>query len=138
MLGVSWTERRVFRRQGSCSMIVLAQTVLLLAIFGAPQEPQDKYIGFQECATCHEDISKAFQKNPHLKAQRQCEGCHGPGREHAETADIGVIRSFNGLSPQKTSAVCLVCHQKESSHSNRLFDAHSKNAIACTSCHSIH
>src|SRR4051812_11477365 len=116
-------------------MIVLAQTVLLLAIFGSPQ---DKYIGAQECATCHEDISKAFQKNTHIKAEHQCEGCHGPGRELAESADIEKIRSFHGLSPQKASAACLDCHQKDNAHSNRLFDTHSKNSVACTSCHSIH
>jgi DmsE family decaheme c-type cytochrome len=116
-------------------MMLFVQALFLLAILAPPQNP---YVGAQECAVCHEDISRAFRANPHTNTEQKCEACHGPGREHAESADIETIRSFRTLSPQKTSATCLACHQKEDVQSNRLFDVHSRQAVSCTSCHSIH
>ncbi len=50
----------------------------------------------ETCAACHEDIAKAFAKNPHHIVDtdkkrgfegRACESCHGPGEAHAESAD---------------------------------------------------
>jgi len=123
-------------------MILVAHTLVLLALTGPPQQAagQDKYVGSQMCATCHEDLASGFTKNPHSKVanNQSCESCHGPGREHAESADIRSIRSFQRLSPQSVAATCLGCHQKENAHSNRLFDTHTKRGLSCTSCHSVH
>jgi DmsE family decaheme c-type cytochrome len=119
--------------------IISFLVLLLLGPQGPPaqQAPDSRFAGSQECATCHEDLSTGFKENPHVRGAA-CETCHGPGREHVESADITKIRSFKHLTPQKTSAVCLECHQKDATHSNRLFDIHTKKAVTCTSCHSVH
>jgi len=122
--------------------------------FSAPQSgtpalapaSQPQYAGSQECATCHEDLSNAFRKNTHIRLDRPvasetghaCESCHGPGKEHAESADITKIRSFKTLTPQRSASFCLDCHQKDATHSNRLFDVHTRKSVTCTSCHSVH
>lgn len=61
--------------------------------FGQPAAPSP-YAGSEACGVCHEDIYKAFAKNPHdvvetdaksgwkghgFKGQA-CEACHGPGK----------------------------------------------------------
>jgi DmsE family decaheme c-type cytochrome len=126
-------------------MIALLQALLLLMLAGAPQQPaqqsQEAYAGGEACATCHEDLSIGFKKTPHVRLEKSshgCESCHGPGREHAESADIAKIRSFKSLTPTRTNAACLDCHKNDKTHSNRLFDTHSKKAVSCTSCHSVH
>src|SRR5436190_18210562 len=46
------------------------------------------YVGSEACQVCHEDIHKAFQKNPHIAVEKDkkrgwethaCQSCHGPG-----------------------------------------------------------
>ena len=59
--------------------------------------------GSETCQRCHEDIFKAFQKNPHQSGgNRQeirahptqaCEACHGPGSKHAESMNAADIRN---------------------------------------------
>src|SRR5215470_14186053 len=47
--------------------------------------PGNKYVGAEECKTCHEDIYSGFEKSPHWKtlfdkrggaSKQGCEGCH--------------------------------------------------------------
>jgi DmsE family decaheme c-type cytochrome len=131
-------------------MIQFALIILMMAL-GFPAEPGgssrrpegagtlprlgSQVIGPEVCTTCHEDLTNAFKTNVHAKS---CETCHGSAQEHAESADISKIRSFKILTPTKSTAVCLDCHRNDKTHSNRLFDAHSKNNVSCNSCHSVH
>lgn len=102
--------------------------------------------GSEACATCHEDLALSFKKNDHQKLEtargrppgQACESCHGPGSEHVDTLEISTIRSFKSLAPQASQGACLDCHAKEGTHANRLFDTHTRRAVTCTQCHSIH
>ena len=89
-------------------MMLILQSLLALMLAGPASQapPQDAYAGAQECATCHEDTFNAFRRNVHVKAEHSCESCHGPAREHTETADIAKIRSFKSLKP-RPHAKCL-------------------------------
>ncbi len=107
---------------------------------------ESDYVGGEACLTCH-DIQEAFKKNPHYKnwedstkawSQRGCESCHGPGREHAESADPTKIFNFKKVAPQKVSDRCLDCHLKLEEHTNFLRNEHGVNSVACTECHSVH
>src|SRR5579883_2968118 len=106
-----------------------------------------EYIGSEMCATCHEDISKAFAKNPHHAVEsdkhrgfetKACESCHGPGSKHAESMNAADIRNPAKLKPAEADKACLACHLNQPTHAGRINSSHARNQVACVSCHSIH
>jgi DmsE family decaheme c-type cytochrome len=108
----------------------------------APKE----YAGSEACAACHEDIKpaglayhKVLETNKRYgRAGQSCEACHGPGKDHAESADINLILSFKKASPARANQACLTCHSQAMRAGGRFFDAHSRNSMDCTSCHTVH
>lgn len=122
--------------------------VLLLAVGAvAGQTAPDAFAGSEACATCHEDISNAFAKNPHQAvntdkkrgfAGRACESCHGPGQKHAESATATDIRNPSKLDAAVADKGCLTCHINQPTHVGRLQSSHAKDQVACTTCHKIH
>ncbi len=109
--------------------------------------PAATYVGTEMCATCHEDIGKAYLTSPHgvvnagdlhhMKGNG-CESCHGPGSKHVESLSPADIRNFRTLSPAGIDQVCLTCHRNRPTTSGRLEASHAHNSIACTQCHTIH
>ena len=155
------------RRRGAAPAPVLATVAALLCCAGAcgaqaqeskppatqPAEAQPAeskpatYVGSETCQACHEDISKAFLKNPHQVVQTDkkrgwannaCESCHGPASKHAESASAADIRQPAKLPPAQADRVCLTCHLNQPTHVGRLQGSHAKNLVSCTACHSIH
>ena len=113
----------------------------------AKQAPPTKaeYAGSEACAGCHEDIAKAFARNPHFNLEKNkhwegkaCEACHGMGSKHAESASADDIINPAKQSAAKTDGICLACHRNQSTHVGRIQSGHSRSAIACTSCHDMH
>jgi DmsE family decaheme c-type cytochrome len=119
----------------------------------APQDAEygqadaSKYVGSENCKSCHEDVGTSFERGPHWKtnmAKHQgpqwqgCEACHGPGKEHAESADPAKIIRFPSLSREEASKRCLGCHEFTEEHANFLRSEHLKNNVGCVDCHSIH
>ncbi len=105
------------------------------------------YAGLETCEACHEDIAKAFAKSPHNIVEtdkkrgfagRACEACHGPGEEHAESADATKIRNPLKLAAAAADKLCLTCHLNTSTHVGRLESSHAKDQVACTTCHKMH
>jgi len=105
------------------------------------------YVGSETCQPCHEDIYNAFQKNPHKLVDTQkrrgweakaCESCHGPGSEHAASAEKSAIVNPARLAPAEADRDCLKCHLNQPTHIGRIESSHMKNEVACTACHSIH
>jgi len=106
-----------------------------------------QYVGSDTCKTCHEDVGKSFDQGPHWKTilakhtgpqWQGCEACHGPGKEHAESADPSKIIRFPSLSREESSKRCLGCHEFGEEHANFLRSEHLKNNVGCVDCHSIH
>src|ERR1700686_2223672 len=83
---------------------VLAAAALFLIAASAQEKPSTpapaaankpaEFVGSETCQFCHEDIFKAFQKNPHHAVETDkkrgfehnaCESCHGMGSKHAES-----------------------------------------------------
>src|SRR5471032_1818460 len=138
---------------------VLLSLVALLARSGVAQEaaapppapaaapPSGPYAGSEACATCHEDISNGFAKNPHHQVDadkkrrwegRACEACHGPAQKHTESASADDIRNPAKLAAAATDRICLTCHLNQPTHVGRLQSSHAKNQVACTACHKVY
>lgn len=106
-----------------------------------------EYVGSETCQACHEDISKAFLKNPHHAVEadkrrgwdgKACESCHGPGSKHAESASAADIVNPSKAAPGKADQTCLKCHLNQPTHVGRIQGSHARNQVTCMSCHSIH
>lgn len=104
------------------------------------QDPDSgRYAGAEVCESCHEDQYKSFAQSAHVatlkrtKLQEQgCEGCHGPGADHAASGDPDKIRRFSAASAQTIVDVCTACHAAN------LGEAHTKARLTCLTCHSAH
>ena len=113
----------------------------------APSQTTNDYVGSEVCQSCHEDIYKDFQKNPHQLvetdkhrgwATKACESCHGPGGNHIASASATDIRQPAKLRPAETDRICLNCHLNQPTQIGRIDSSHVRNQISCTACHSIH
>jgi DmsE family decaheme c-type cytochrome len=114
----------------------------------APSPEGSKYVGAETCKTCHEAIYNGWEKTPHWKttlnkedgpAKQGCEGCHGPGADHAAAGgDKTKIYAFGGRSRQETSARCLSCHGDSHKQSRFAESAHASSDVGCLDCHSPH
>ncbi len=111
-----------------------------------PAKPAE-YAGSDTCQACHEDIHKAFQKNPHHFVEKDnkrgwegkaCESCHGPGSKHAESVSPADISNPAKLRPAQADQVCLKCHLNQPTHAGRLQGGHARNQVSCMSCHAMH
>jgi DmsE family decaheme c-type cytochrome len=102
------------------------------------------YVGQDTCATCHADVVKKFDGNPHAKLALEhagkgvtCESCHGPGKAHVDGGgDITKIRHFDKASTQEIDATCMGCHAGV--HPNFERSPHAKAGVSCLGCHSVH
>jgi DmsE family decaheme c-type cytochrome len=109
----------------------------------AAQNPAD-YVGSEICATCHADVAKKFESNPHTKMALMhgstgatCENCHGAGRAHVESGgDVTKIRQISKMSSRQVDETCLGCHA--GAHPNFERSPHAKAGVGCTGCHSVH
>ena len=104
-----------------------------------PDPNAAKYVGTEVCQGCHEDAYKTFAASAHFQtlkrskpSEQGCEGCHGPGADHAEAGDPDKIRRFPAASQQAIQAACTVCHEAD------LGAAHTKARLTCLTCHSAH
>jgi DmsE family decaheme c-type cytochrome len=102
------------------------------------------YVGGEVCATCHAEVSKKFEGNPHTKLAAQhgaagvnCEGCHGAGGAHvASGGDITKIFDPAKASAKDVDKTCLGCHA--GAHPNFARSPHAKAGVGCIGCHDIH
>ena len=104
-----------------------------------------EFVGSDTCATCHAEVSKGFDTNPHQKMALMhgngsgvtCENCHGAGSEHvAGGGDVTKIFDPAKASTKDVDERCLSCHA--GAHPNFERSPHAKAGVGCTSCHSIH
>lgn len=116
----------------------------------APAASAVPYVGSEVCGTCHEDVAKEFLRNPHHDVDtgekrggpvwtgKACESCHGPGGKHVESLSAADIRNPSKLSVTQVNSTCLTCHLNRPTQIGRIESGHARNALACTSCHSVH
>ena len=115
----------------------------------APAQPEQAAgsVSNEDCAVCHEDTVKAFDRNPHAVLEKSpkfnlknsCESCHGPGEDHAlNDGDKTKILTFTDASRKAYDQKCLACHQAD--HENLAFGSsmHSRAGLSCADCHQLH
>lgn len=104
-------------------------------------------INNEDCAVCHDDLAKAFDRNPHAVLEKSprfnlknsCESCHGPGEDHANNGgDKTKIISFKATAIQQYNQMCLACHAKEQEVAGFKGSTHAKSNLACSDCHRVH
>lgn len=103
-----------------------------------------EFVGAETCETCHSDVAKKFDTNPHSHLAPShggkgvtCESCHGPGKAHVDGGgDVSKILQFSKATAKVTNTTCLGCHS--GTHPNFERSAHAKADVSCTSCHSVH
>lgn len=111
---------------------------------GSPSKSvsSDEFVGSDTCATCHADVVRSFNTNPHLALRHPgnavtCERCHGPGKAHVESGgDATKIFRFSTATPKQIDDKCLSCHAGV--HPNFAHSPHGEAGVACTDCHSNH
>ncbi len=101
------------------------------------------FAGDEACASCHEEVAKGFVANAHSKLALShgkngvtCEGCHGPGKAHADSGDTDKIFNPAKGTAKEVDARCLSCHQGQ--HANFERSGHGEANVSCVSCHSVH
>lgn len=88
------------------------------------------------CADCHDEVAKAFTRNPHAR-DLTCEVCHDNGTAHAEAGDPALVTVPRGLAGAENT--CITCHDRTTDRRSHRNGAHANTAaVNCLSCHSIH
>ncbi len=105
--------------------------------------PGAEMVGAEQCAQCHSDLSKGFNRSPHSMQEISCEQCHGAGSLHVAaggytTQSKDKIISFRDRSAEQANGVCLSCHAKSDHVRNWFSGAHQAQDIKCADCHTIH
>jgi hypothetical protein len=106
------------------------------------------YVGANACQGCHVTPTDSFEQGSHGKeipkvcgipAERVCETCHGPAREHVDTGgDTDKIVIFRVLSAKEVNKRCLDCHLLPAGHKDFFDPDQDKPQESCLSCHTIH
>jgi len=143
--GMAHAGRRL--RAGAFSRLFVCGAAAAALAWGQEVKLPDGFAGSESCATCHEDIAKGFRNNRHSVldkskdrgwATRACEGCHGPGAKHAESASAEDIKNPLKLSAAAADRACLGCHQNQQTNAGRIASGHVRNQVSCTACHNVH
>lgn len=99
-----------------------------------------------ECATCHDDIVKAFGGSTHGRyfaggknhQGATCVSCHLGGKEHAESDGEKKPVSLKKGEPREANAACLSCHGGHKKTALWDGSAHQQANLRCTICHEVH
>jgi DmsE family decaheme c-type cytochrome len=152
------TCKRVVQSVLLLAFLSLAAGVLAGALGAPAQNPpqaapaqaapaQAGSVSDEDCAVCHEDVSKAFEKNPHAILKKSpkfnltnsCESCHGPGEAHVSSdGDRTKILTFADEAKKVYNKQCLSCHTKDHELLGFAGSLHSKSGLACSDCHRVH
>jgi len=138
------------------SLLLTAFAMLLVSGAGAQDQPKDRVLtGDAKCTRCHDENDTfpvfAIGKTKHgTRADSRtpsCTSCHGESTAHMshKSGSGAPPRPKPDVSFAKTAKttyearnqVCMSCHQS-SSRIDWHMSAHSRQDVACSSCHLVH
>jgi predicted CXXCH cytochrome family protein len=124
-------------------LLLVACVSVNRTLYAPPQVPGANFVGSQECAMCHEDITRHFDSATHARmtaagpnAQNVgCESCHGPGSLHVSSG--GAANTI--VNPSQSPEACFQCHIDKRGefalpHTHPMLPGR----VTCTSCHNPH
>jgi DmsE family decaheme c-type cytochrome len=127
--------------------LVLVMLAGVAPVF-ASSDRQSKWKGDRlDCATCHEDLVKAFRPTPHGKVMEfgtgasdlTCGSCHrGDLPKHMENSDPALVSNPAKEKPVASSETCLSCHATQKHMMFWRGSQHQTGGIGCLTCHSVH
>jgi predicted CXXCH cytochrome family protein len=128
---------------GASVALVLMSCATSRTLLAPPGIPGATYVGSEECAACHDEVTTDFKTADHAKLQAKgknavnmgCEACHGPGSLHVEAG--GGANSI--INPKKSPETCFQCHLDKKAEFNMPF-SHPVLAgkMTCSDCHDPH
>lgn len=98
----------------------------------------------ESCMECHESTVINFNTSYHARiwqGANDCQSCHGNTDQHINDPSPQTIVSFStagGRSSEDLNKQCLNCHESSPHLSFWEMGQHSRNDVACISCHDIH
>src|SRR5262245_18473474 len=107
-------EMAVWVSAGLVAVAVISCATLNRTVVVPPKVPGATLVGSENCAQCHENITRDFKTASHARikaegpnaAEMGCESCHGPGSVHSES---GGARDTI-VNPGKNPEACFQCH----------------------------
>lgn len=117
-------------------------------VTGPTEQPAPaEFVGEQMCLTCHEELGRDWEKQPHSRyllrpklspKERGCEACHGPGSQHVIDVDFKKIQATTKSPMEQISQACLQCHQGRVKTVEWKYSEHARHGLACITCHNVH
>jgi DmsE family decaheme c-type cytochrome len=105
------------------------------------------HAGSDVCGACHTTSYRHEQRIVHGRRllsferrgkARNCEGCHGPAKAHAEDPIGGPKMPDIGTeTPERFNAMCLQCHDKRLRKHEWRRSEHNTGRIHCYQCHNL-
>jgi DmsE family decaheme c-type cytochrome len=144
---------RVIGVLAPCALALCVMGMIFLRPSGAAGDPRQQGTGAgsvsnEDCAVCHEEVVKAFDRNVHAVLEKgkgfhnqySCESCHGPGEAHVSGGgDTTKIIGFRDpAAARKYNAQCLSCHQNNAPMQGFRGTLHYKSDLSCVDCHGVH
>jgi predicted CXXCH cytochrome family protein len=122
---------------------VVSCTTITRVVVAPPDVPGASFVGSDQCATCHQEISDRFVSATHAKLQVEgshaqeigCEACHGAGSSHVDSG--GSL--FTIANPGRSPETCFACHLDKRGEF-ALPNAHPvmSGDVSCSDCHNPH
>jgi DmsE family decaheme c-type cytochrome len=151
-------DQRAPSHRASMTAIIIAAVAGAWSVAARAQDAGADAAAFTErgadtCLGCHNSPAmRVIFDTPHGQrtdpdspmAQLQCEGCHGPGGEHAGRRRLSsshepvVVFGADRVTPvREQDAVCMGCHRSDVTLA-WTGSMHERNDVGCASCHSVH
>ena len=125
------------------AVVVLSCSTVRRTVVAPPSIPGADFVGSDNCAQCHAEISKGFKHATHAQIISKggnsrnlgCESCHGPGSVHAQTG--GARHTI--VNPRRSPETCFQCHLDKHGEFN-LPHHHPvlEGKVSCGDCHDPH